>query len=156
MTNQYVMPQSLVENYIHLTFSTKNRNPVIFDSIKTELFNYLGGVCNELESQSIIVGGVSDHVHLLFNLSRKLALMSLVEKLKTHSSKWIKTKGVEYRNFYWQHGYGAFSVNPKQIDVVKKYIQNQEHHHKKCSFQTEYRQLLKDYKIDFDERFVWD
>lgn len=150
------MPQSLVENYIHLTFSTKNRNLIIFDLIKPELFNYLAGVCNELESQSIAVGGASDHVHLLFNLSRKIALMSLVEKLKTHSSKWIKTKGIEYREFYWQHGYGAFSVNPKQIDVVKKYIQNQEQHHGKCSFQTEYRQFLKAYNIDYDERFVWD
>ena len=116
----------------------------------------MGGVCKELESQPIIVGGVSDHVHLLFNLSRKMALMSLVEKLKTHSSKWIKTKSMEYLNFYWQRGYGAFSVNPKQIDVVKNYIKNQESHHEKHSFQTEYRQFLKEYNIDYDERFVWD
>nr|WP_320022694.1 transposase [uncultured Draconibacterium sp.] len=84
------MPQSLVKNYVHLTFSTKNRYPLITDSIKKELFDYLGGVCKELGSQPIIVGGANDHVHLLFNLSRKIALMSLVERLKTHSSKWIK------------------------------------------------------------------
>ncbi len=81
------MPQSLVENYIHITFSTKNRQPIISSSVKDELFNYLGGVCKELESQAIIVGETNDHVHLLINLSRKIALMTLIEKIKTHSSK---------------------------------------------------------------------
>lgn len=150
------MPQSLVKNYVHLTFSTKHRQPIISDSINAELFDYLGGVCKGLESQPIIVGGVKDHVHLLFNLSRKIALMTLVEKLKTHSSKWIKGKSTEFSNFYWQHGYGGFSVNPKQVEIVKEYIQNQESHHKTKTFQEEYRQFLKEYGIDYDERFVWD
>ena len=156
LTKKTTMPQSLVKNYIHITFSTKNRLPLIRDSIKDELFNYLGGTCKELESQPVIVGGTIDHVHLLVNLSRKMALMNLIEKLKTHSSKWIKTKGPDFANFYWQHGYGGFSVNPKQIDIVEKYIQNQEAHHHKTSFQEEYRKFLKDYQIDYDERFVWD
>ena len=151
-----VMPQSLVKNYIHLVFSTKNRQPLILNAIKEELFNYLGGVCKELESQPIVVGGTIDHVHLLFNLSRKIALMNLVEIVKTHSSQWIKTKGVEFNQFYWQHGYGGFSVNPKQIEMVKKYIQNQEEHHRKKTFQDEYRQFLKKYNVDYDERYVWD
>jgi putative transposase len=150
------MPQSLVKNYVHITFSTKNRSPLITNSIKEELFNYLGGTCNELGSQSIIVGGTSDHVHLLVNLSRKMALMTLIEKLKTHSSKWVKTKGSDFHNFYWQHGYGTFSVNPKDVRIVKEYIQNQESHHKKITFKDEYRSFLKEYNIDFDERFVWD
>ena len=150
------MPQSLVKNYIHITFSTKNRYPFITDSIRDELFNYLGGTCRELESQPIIIGGVKDHVHLLVNLSRKIALMSLIEKLKSHSSKWIKTKGENYRNFFWQRGYGGFSVNPNQIDVVEQYILNQETHHKKVTFQEEYRAFLKKYNVDFDERYVWD
>lgn len=150
------MPQSLVKNYVHIIFSTKNREVLIRDSIKNELFKYLGGVCNELESQTIIVGGTNNHVHLLINLSRKMALMHLIEKLKTHSSKWIKTKGEEYGNFYWQHGYGAFSVNPKQLDVVRNYIANQEVHHKTLSFKEEYRKFLKDYNVDYNERFVWE
>ena len=150
------MPQSLVKNYIHITFSTKNRYPFITDSIRDELFNYLGGTCRELECQPIIIGGVKDHVHLLVNLSRKIALMSLIEKLKSHSSKWIKTKGENYRNFFWQRGYGGFSVNPNQIDVVEQYILNQETHHKKVIFQEEYRAFLKKYSVDFDERYVWD
>ena len=82
------MSQSLVKNYIHIIFSTKNRNQIINNEIKDELFSYLGGTCRELESQPIIIGGANDHVHLLVNLSRKMALMNLVEKIKTHSSKW--------------------------------------------------------------------
>ena len=150
------MPQSLVKNYIHITFSTKNRTPLIQQPIKEELFSYLGGTCKELESQPLIVGGMNDHVHLLVMLSRKMALMTLIEKIKTHSSKWIKTKGPQFQNFYWQQGYGCFSVNPKQVDLVKEYIMNQEVHHKKMSFQDEYRAFLKKYEINYDERYVWD
>ena len=150
------MPQSLVKNYVHIIFSTKNRNPFINNEIKDELFSYLGGTCKELESQPIIVGGANDHVHLLVNLSRKMALMNLVEKIKTHSSKWIKSKNTCYKNFYWQKGYGGFSINPGQIDVVKQYITDQETHHSKVSFQDEYRAFLKKYHVDYDERYVWD
>jgi len=82
--------------------------------------------------------------------------MKLIEKVKSYSSKWIKTKGNNYQNFYWQRGYGAFSVNPTEIDIVKKYISKQEEHHKKTTFQDEYRAFLKKYKIDYDEKYVWD
>ena len=82
--------------------------------------------------------------------------MTLIEKLKTHSSKWIKTKNSNYKNFYWQHGYGCFSINPGQIDSVKEYIRNQEIHHRKWTFQDEYRAFLKKYNVDFNEKFVWD
>lgn len=89
-------------------------------------------------------------------LSQKIALMQLMEEVKSHSSKWIKTKGVEYKDFYWQNGYGAFSVNPTQVDTVAAYIANQHAHHQKKSFQTEYRAFLKKYHVDYDERYVWD
>jgi len=82
--------------------------------------------------------------------------MDLIEKVKSHSSKWIKTKGHEFSNFYWQRGYGGFSVNPMQVDVVENYIMNQESHHRKRSFQDEYRMFLKENDIDYDERYVWD
>ncbi len=150
------MPQSLVKNYVHIAFSTKNRAPLIKSSIQSELFNYLGGTCRELECSPIQVGGTTNHVHLLVNLSRKIALMTLIEKIKSHSSGWIKTKGKDFQHFFWQNGYGGFSVNPKQIDVVQQYILTQEEHHKKLTFQEEYRRFLKDYNVDFDERFVWD
>lgn len=82
--------------------------------------------------------------------------MKLVEELKSHASKWMKTKDESLKNFYWQNGYGAFSVNPSQIDIVIRYIQNQHEHHRKKTFQDEYRAFLKKYKVEFDERYVWE
>ena len=150
------MPQSLVKNYVHIVFSTKNRQPFIDQSIKEELHAYLGGTCKELGCPVLAVGGVEDHVHILCMLSRNMALSELVGKVKANSSKWIKTKGEQYANFYWQNGYGAFSVNPTETEVVIKYIQNQEEHHKKRTFKEEYRLFLKKYKVKYDERYVWD
>lgn len=150
------MPQSLVKNYLHITFSTKNREAFIDNNIKEELFKYLGGICKNLECNPVIVGGYKDHVHILCLLSRKIALMKLIEELKSHSSKWIKTKGQSYKNFYWQNGYGGFSIHESQIDVVKKYILNQDDHHKENSFKDEYRKFLLDYNVKYDERYVWD
>lgn len=149
------MGQSLVQNYLHIVFSTKYRKPMINEPIEEELHGYLGGICNKLECHVIIVGGYTDHIHILCKLSKKIALMKLVEELKSHSSKWIKTKGKEYENFYWQDGYGAFSVNPSEVDVVIKYIANQKEHHRKKVFQDEYRAFLKKYAVEFDERYVW-
>ena len=82
--------------------------------------------------------------------------MKLIEELKSHSSKWIKTKDENYKKFYWQNGYGGFSVNPKQLEVIKNYISNQELHHKNKSFKEEYLELLKENEIEYDERYVWD
>ena len=150
------MPQSLVKNYIHITFSTKERHPFIDKTIAKELFAYLGGICKNQESYPVEIGGTADHVHILCLLSRKIALMKLIEELKSHSSGWIKKKGIQYQKFYWQNGYGGFSVNPTEIDIVRKYILNQEEHHKKHTFQEEYRAFLKKYNIEYDERYVWD
>lgn len=141
---------------MHITFSTKNRYPFIDKRINDELFSYLGGICKNLECNPLIVGGYKDHIHILCLLSRKIALMKLIEELKTYSSKWIKTKGQSYQKFYWQNGYGGFSIHFGQVDVLKDYISTQEEHHKELSFQDEYRVLLKEYDIDYDERYVWD
>jgi REP element-mobilizing transposase RayT len=82
--------------------------------------------------------------------------MKLLEEVKSHSSKWIKTKGDQYKNFYWQRGYGSFSVNPAEIDIVVRYIENQAEHHKKKTFQEEYVAFLKKYNAEYDERYLWD
>lgn len=150
------MGQSLVKNYIHLVFSTKYRQKLIYPSVEAELHAYLGGICNKLECQPIKIGGYHDHVHILRRLSKKIALMKLVEEVKSHSSKWIKTKGGAYENFYWQDGYGAFSVNPALVDVVRNYIANQAEHHGKKTFECEYRALLAEHEVEYDERYVWD
>jgi putative transposase len=150
------MGQSLVKNYLHIVFSTKHRQPLIHKPYNEELYNYLGGICRDLECYPVIVGGHIDHVHILCMLSKKIALMKLLEEVKSHSSKWMKTKAESLANFYWQDGYGAFSVNPSQVEIVKAYIQNQEEHHRKNTFQNEYRAFLKKYNMEYDERYVWD
>ena len=150
------MPQSIAYNYLHITFGTKYREPLIDEAIEEELFKYIGGICKNLECNPIKVGGYRDHIHILCVLSRKIALMKLLEEVKSHSSKWIKTKGDQYKNFYWQRGYGSFSVNPAEIDVVIRYIENQAEHHKKKTFQEEYVAFLKKYNAEYDERYLWD
>ncbi|MBL0046743.1 MAG: IS200/IS605 family transposase [Bacteroidetes bacterium] len=150
------MGQSLVKNYVHIVFSTKHRQPFISKEIEKELFAYLAGMCMNRESIPIIVGGYLDHVHILCALSKKIALMKLVEVVKSHSSKWIKTKGEDLANFYWQDGYAAFSVNPGQVDRVIQYIANQRQHHEKRNFQNELRVIFKRYKMEYDEAYIWD
>jgi putative transposase len=150
------MGQSLVKNYLHIIYSTKHRQPFIHEQVQPELYSYFGGICNKLECYPVKIGGHLDHVHILCLLSKKIALMKFIEELKSHSSKWIKTKGVDLQNFYWQDGYGAFSVYPDEIDIVASYIENQKEHHSKKTFQDEYREVLKRFKVDYDERYVWD
>ncbi|WP_221390277.1 IS200/IS605 family transposase [Dyadobacter sp. NIV53] len=150
------MSQSLAKVCTHIIFSTKYRQPFIDEKIESELHAYLGGICNELECLPIKVGGYVDHIHILCVLSRKIAIMKLLEEVKRSSSKWIKTKGRDYEEFYWQDGYGIFSVNPIELDVVIKYITNQKAHHENKTFQDEYRGFLKKYNVEYDERYVWD
>lgn len=150
------MGQSLVKNYIHIIFSTKLRVPLILESIENELYSYIGGICKQLECYPVKIGGYIDHIHILCLLSKKIPLMKLLEEIKAHSSRWIKTKDDTLKKFYWQNGYGAFSVNPYEIDKVVEYIENQKEHHRKKTFQDEYRAFLKKYKVEFDERYIWD
>lgn len=150
------MGQSLVKNYIHIVFATKHRQPLILPEFESELYSYLGGICTNLDCMPIKIGGYRDHVHILCFLSKKIALMKLLEELKSHSSKWMKTKDARLKNFYWQDGYGAFSINPQDVDAVRRYIENQHDHHKKKTFQEEYRSFLETYKVEYDERYVWD
>ena len=150
------MGQSLVQNYIHIVFSTKHREPMIDVAIEKELHNYLGGICKNMDCQPITIGGYNNHIHILCMLSKKIALVSLMEELKSHSSKWMKSKGEAYQNFYWQDGYGAFSVNPRETELVVNYITNQKQHHQDKTFENEYRAFLKKYEVEYDDRYVWD
>ncbi|MDZ7288596.1 MAG: IS200/IS605 family transposase [candidate division KSB1 bacterium] len=150
------MPQSLSKILVHVIFSTKHRQPLIRPEIETELFKYMASICREYESPALIINGTVDHVHILLSLSRKIALSDLLEKVKKSSSKWIKTKGAFYENFYWQNGYGAFSIGQSGVEAVKEYIAKQKERHRKKTFQEEYRAFLKKYQIEYDERYVWD
>ena len=150
------MPQSLSSILIHLVFSTKNREPFITPAIETELHPYLAKIFRELKSPSLTIDGTVDHLHILFSLGRVIKVADLIEEVKTESSKWIKTKGWEFRNFHWQRGYGAFSIGQSNVPILKRYIRNQKKHHQRVTFQDEYRKFLKAYGIDYNERYVWD
>ncbi len=151
------MPQSLAKILVHAVFSTKDRRPFLHDkSLREELSRYIGGILTNLECQPIIVGGVEDHVHLLCALSRMCDAAGMVKEVKRGSSVWLKTKSLDLTEFEWQRGYGIFSIGFSQIESVRDYIAGQEEHHRKVSFQDEFRQLLRRYEIEFEERYVWD
>ncbi|WP_323755644.1 IS200/IS605 family transposase [Roseivirga sp.] len=150
------MGQSLAQNYIHIVFSTKHRHTKIHPPYEKELHQYIAGTCKDLDCTALRVGGYTDHIHVLCRLSKNIALSQLIKELKMSSSKWMKTQHETLSNFYWQNGYGAFSVSPTEVDKVITYIENQHEHHLVKSFQEEYRAFLIKYKVDYDERYVWD
>ena len=147
------MPQSLARVLIHLVFSTKNREPTIAQDIRPELHAYLGGILDNLGCSPLRVGGTADHVHILFSLSRTLTSAAAVEETKKGASKWMKQARPD---FWWQAGYGAFSVAPSQVTTVSRYIERQEEHHRVQTFQEEFRQLLSRSQLAYDERYMWD
>ena len=151
------MAQSLAKILLHTVFSTKERRPFLRDpSLSDELHRYLGGILTNLDCQPLIIGGVEDPVHLLFAHSRTATVADVVKELKRSSSVWLKTKSPESADFTWQNGYGIFSIGQSQADAVRAYIAGQEEHHRKISFQDEFRRLLQRYEIEFNERYVWD
>jgi putative transposase len=151
------MSQSLVRVVLHITFSTKYRTPWLKDpNIRDELYRYVATVLKGLDCPAIEINGVEDHLHVLCNLARNYAVKTLLGKVKAETSKWIKTKGVPYREFYWQAGYGAYSVGESRVGDVRRYIQRQEEHHHRMTFQEEFRALCKKHGISVDERYAWD
>jgi len=149
------MSQSLGKILVHAVFSTKERRPLLRDGkLRDELHHYFGGILENLDCQPIISGGTEDHVHILCALSRSCKASEMVKEIKRVSTNWPKEKGL--KDFAWQTGYGIFSIGISQIEIVRRYIARQEEHHRKISFQDEYRKLLQRYEIPFDERYVWD
>jgi REP element-mobilizing transposase RayT len=151
------MSQSLAKNLVHLVYSTKHRMKWILELSQESLWAYQAGIFRDWDSPAIVMGGVDDHVHALFLLSKNHALKKIVEEVKKGSSKWMKTaEGTGNQDFAWQGGYGAFSVSQSNEPEVKKYIQNQAEHHRKMTFQDELRALLRKHGIEFDECYLWD
>lgn len=148
------MAQSLSNVMVHLVFSTNNREPSIDSESQEALHAYMTGILRNLSSPVIAIGSMPDHVHVLCVLPRSITIADLVKTLKIESSKWFKNRG--NRRFYWQSGYGSFSVGASGKVKAVAYIVNQKRHHKKKSFQDEFRELLRRYDVPFDERYVWD
>ena len=150
------MPQSLSYILVHVIFSTENRKPLIDPSVRLALYAYLATVARNAKCECYRVGGVKDHVHLAIRLSRTVTVSHLVEQLKSSSSKWLKTQSPTLSKFAWQRGYGVFSVGPTDLKALIVYIDAQETHHAKHTFQDELRAFLKKYGVEGDERYLWD
>ena len=150
------MPQSLSAVYIHLVFSTKERRPFLKDeTIRASLHSYLGGISKQLKCAPIITGGMDDHIHHLARFARTITQAEWVKELKRVSNLWLKEKHL-IRGFEWQSGYADFSVSASNLELVKKYIANQQHHHRKINFQDELRILLRRHDVEWDEKYIWD
>jgi len=151
------MSQSLVKNLVHLVYSTKHRKAWIPDDVRERLWAYQAGIFRDWESPALIIGGVEDHVHALFSLSKNFALKKVVEEVKKGSSKWMKSlEATGNAEFTWQAGYAGFSVSQSKVSEVTKYIENQVEHHRSMSFQDELRGLFRRHEVEFDERYLWD
>ncbi len=149
------MAQTLTRLLVHLVFSTKAREDLITIDVEPDLFAYIGGICRGHGCTLLAAGGTANHVHLLVSMSKTLALSDLLLEIKRDSSHWIKTKGATFAGFHWQDGYGAFTIGESQIDALTQYIRNQREHHRTRTFEDEYRTLLRRYRVEFDERYLW-
>lgn len=149
------MSQSLYKLYVHIIFHIKYNSVEIRQTDKNKLYAYISSVIKSNESIPIIINGIENHIHILCVMSKNIALAKLVEEIKRHSSRWIKTQDNYYKTFAWQGGYGVFSVSPSVHDKTKRYIENQEQHHRKINYQDEYRAFLSEYGIEYDERYLW-
>lgn len=150
------MPQSLVRMLVHVVFSTKNRVDLITPDIEDGLFGYMNGIVENNNSKLLLANGTANHIHMLISLGRVLSISELVGDMKRDSSSWIKKQDSQFSKFYWQEGYGAFSVGQTEVDMVMKYIAKQKEHHQTKDYKTEFRGFLNKYEIEYDERYVWD
>jgi putative transposase len=151
------MSQSLANVILHIVFSTKDRRLFLHSpELRGTMTGYLVGILKNLNCPSLSVGVVQDHAHVLCHLSRTITIADLLRELKSSSSERIKQEGADLTGFRWQAGYGAFSVSESMVPTVREYVMNQEEHHKRISFQDEFRLLLMRHGVQFDERYVWD
>ena len=149
------MGNAMVKIDVHLIFHIKSTSVPMLPDDLPRIFAYLGGILRDLGCVPIIVGGITDHIHILTTLSKTKSLSEIMRIIKSKSSKWIKTINPYYNRFAWQNGYGAFSVSPSIVDKTIAYIQNQVNHHRRTSFQDEYKAFLEAYRIPFDEKYLF-
>ena len=140
----------------HLVFSTKNRQDLIQPGCRDELYSYLAGIIRGEKGKAITIGGTKNHVHILAKFSQGAMLSNMLQHLKGNSSKWLNEKGIVACHFHWQTGYGAFTVSESMVKVVSRYIENQETHHQKMTFEAEFISLLDKNHIEYDEQYLWD
>ncbi len=161
LKNKIEMAQSLSNVLLHLIYSTKNREKYLVDTnLQNELYAYTSSALKSLGCNCIIADGTADHIHIFFVMLRTESISNVVKHIKKETSKWIKTKSLDYSSllskFAWQSGYGIFSVSASQKEKVISYIKGQKDHHKKITFKEELLTFLKKYEIGYDEKYLWD
>jgi putative transposase len=149
-------PGTFTQQYVHLIFAIKNREAALDKNIRNRVFEYISGIITGMKHKSIIVNGVSDHVHILIGLNPSISISDTVHDIKRSSSLFINKEKLCKGKFAWQEGYGGFTYSRSQLGMVYSYIQNQEKHHEKSTFKAEYIQFLRNYEIDFDEKLLFD
>ena len=150
------MPQSLSALYAHIVFSTKDRQPLLRGDVRPRIHAYMSEILRTLKCEDPVVGGVEDHVHIVCALPRTAAPADILMTLKKDSSKFAKTLDESLADFHWQSGYGLFSLSRDHLIKARLYAEQQAEHHRKESFQEEYRRLLIEAGLEFDERYMWD
>lgn len=148
------MANTYTQIYIHVVFAVKHRSGIILPSWKERLYQYISGIVRTEKQKALCINGMADHIHILLSLNGSCSLSDLVRIVKTNSTKWINESGFIKTKFEWQTGYGAFSVSPKNLEMVKNYIQSQEQQHRKQSFREEYVEFLTSAGIEFEERYL--
>ena len=150
------MSQSLSKLYVHLTFSTKHRNPWIPRTISADLHAYVAGTLKNVDSLALIINSVDDHIHVLFRLSKNIALARVVEEVKKGSSRWMKQR-TGNSSFYWQTGYSAFSVSSSKVNTMTRYIARQQAHHKHLSYREEIERFMREYDVvEYNPDYFWE
>jgi REP-associated tyrosine transposase len=149
------MSHAYVSNLMHCTFSTKGRYPVIDSELESRLWPYLGGIARESRMKALAIGGTTDHMHALLSLPGMMSFSKAVQLIKGGSSKWINDTFPKQKKFEWQEGYGAFSVSASQVPKTIAYINNQEEHRRKKTFQEEFLELLTKHGIEYDQRYLF-
>jgi REP element-mobilizing transposase RayT len=150
------MASTLTNLLYHIVFSTIHREPIITAPIRSDLYAYMGGIVRGEGGVLLEIGGMPDHVHLVTRFKSEPSVATMLKKIKSKSSQWLNDKPNRPGRFQWQTGYGAFTVSVSQLDVVRAYVQNQEQHHRRKTFQDEFRVLLDKHGIEYDERYIWD
>lgn len=150
------MADTYTQIFYHVVFAVRNRESLITPDIKEDLYKYINGIVSNQNQKLFIINGMPDHVHLLLNCKPNMNLSDLVKEIKEHSTKFINEKKILKGKFYWQAGFGAFTVSKKDVAMILNYIKNQEEHHGKKTFQEEYLEFLRENEIEFKEEYLFD
>ena len=150
------MADTYTQIFYHVVFAVRNRESLIVPEIKDELYKYISGIITNQKQKLFIINGMPDHVHILMNCKPNMNLSDNIRDIKEHSTKFINDKKIIKGKFYWQAGFGAFTVSKKDVSMVLNYIKNQEEHHKKKTFREEYLEFLKENEIEFKEEYLFD